>query len=89
MSWFKRFSVFLILLILVSTFVAVLHHHENTADDHDCPICVVSHHLSASGQSPVEFDGVPFITETTYVAPRSVLTDIFFVSLLSNRAPPA
>ncbi len=89
MGWYKRFTAFLILLLLVSTFVAVPHYHDNTADDHDCPICLVCHHQHATSQSTVTFDGVPFVAEAMYAVPASTITENIFIALLSNRAPPA
>jgi hypothetical protein len=85
----KRFTVFFILLLVLSTFVAVSHHHENTADDHDCPICVVSHHQPATGQSTVAFEGAPCFTEAALIAPSSVFTDNLLFFSLSTRGPPA
>jgi hypothetical protein len=89
MNRYRRFTVFLILLVLVSTFVAVVHRHDNPAADHDCPICLVSHHQQATSQSTVAFDAPPFITETTVAFPASDLIEQIVVSLLKNRAPPA
>jgi len=88
MRWNKRIAVFLILLFLVSTFVEVSHHHENTADDHDCPICIAINHLPATGQWMVAFDSVPCFTETTVVAPLPVFLGHFSYSSLKDRAPP-
>ncbi len=88
MLWNKRIIVLLILLFLVSTFVAVSHHHENTADDHDCPICIAINHVPATGQWMVVFNSVPHFTETTFVAPSPVFTDNLFSHSLRNRAPP-
>jgi hypothetical protein len=88
MVWNKRITVFLILLFLVSTVVAASHHHENTADDHECPICIASNHLAATSQWVVAFDSVPYFTETTVVAPSSVLADTLFSTSRRNRAPP-
>ncbi len=88
MSWRKRFSVLFILRLLVSTFVAVGHHHDNTADDHDCPICLVSHHQQATGQATVAFDATPFVTGTTYAIPAAALVEQTVISLFQNRAPP-
>ncbi len=88
MVWYKRFSVFLILLLLASTFVAVGHHHDNTADDHDCPICLVSHHQQATSQTAAAFDGIPFIAETACASPATDPVEQIVVSLLQNRAPP-
>jgi hypothetical protein len=85
----KRLTAFLILVLLVSAFVAAPHHHDNTAGDHDCPICLVSHHLQAASQSTVAFDVTPFITETTFASPATDLIEQIVVSLLKNRAPPA
>jgi len=84
----KRITVFLILLFLASTFVVVSHHHENTADDHGCPICIASNHLSATSQWAVAFDSVPCFTETTVVTPSSVFNATFSSYSLKNRAPP-
>jgi hypothetical protein len=88
MGWNRRFSFLLILLLLVSTFVSVVHHHDNIADNHDCPICLVSHHQQATSQSTSAFDGTPFITETTYASPVENLVEQVIVSLFKNRAPP-
>jgi hypothetical protein len=88
MLWRKRITAFLILILLVSTFVAVSHHHGNTADDHDCPICIASNHLSATSQWVAAFDSIPFFAEITVVAPSPVFADSFSSYSLNNRAPP-
>jgi len=89
MRWYKKVIAFSILLLLVSTFAVALHHHENAADNHNCPICLVSHHQQAASRATVAFDGIPFITETIYSAPAPEITELTFISLLANRAPPA
>lgn len=90
MGLYKRFTAFIILLLLVSTLVVVTHHHEDTAaDHHDCAICLVSHHQQATSESTVAFDGVPFITESSYAAFAPVLAEKIFIACLNNRAPPA
>ena len=88
MLWNKRITVFLILFLIVSTFEAVSHHHDNVADDHDCPICIASNHLSATSQWAAAFDSIPCFTETTVVAPSPVFNDTFSSYSLNNRAPP-
>jgi hypothetical protein len=88
MRWNKRITVFLILLFLVSTFVEVSHHHENTADDHDCPICIAINHQAATSQWMVAFDSVPCFMETTVVAPLPLFAENLFIYSLNNRAPP-
>jgi hypothetical protein len=88
MLWSKRITFFLILLFLVSTFVATSHHHENTADDHDCPICIASNHLSATSQWTMAFDSIPYFIEATVVAPSPVFISTLFFYSLRNRAPP-
>jgi len=88
MRWNKRIAVFLILLFLVSTFVAVSHHHENTADDHDCPICIAVNHVPATSQSMVAFDSAPCFTEIIVVAPTPVFAENLFFYSLNTRAPP-
>jgi len=85
----NQFSIFLILLLIFSTFVALPHHHVNTADNRDCPICVVSHHQPATSHSFSAIDGVPCFTETTFVASVPALTDKLFFFSLSTRGPPA
>jgi len=85
----KRLTVFLILALLLSTFAAVLHHHDTAADDHDCSICLVRHHQHATGQKTVAFDGVPNFTKTIYSAPALFIAEKIFVSSLKDRAPPA
>lgn len=89
MNWHRRFTAILILLLLVSAFVAVFHHHADTADDRDCPICLVSHHQYASGQTIAAWDGVPFSLETRCVIFDPVITEKIFTSSRSGRAPPA
>ena len=89
MSRSTRFSAFLILILLVSAFVAVHHHHDGAADDHDCHLCLVNRHHYATIQPSVVFDGNPFFTATIYVAPVSVITENIIVSCRNNRAPPA
>ena len=89
MNRIKHFTAFLILLLLTATFVAVVHHHENTADDHDCPICLVSNHQQATSQSTVAFDGVPVVVEAVFDAPSPANPDQLFISFFNNRAPPA
>ncbi len=88
MNWHKRFTAFLILFLLLSTFVAVLHHHDNTIDDHDCPICLISHQQNATGHTTNAFDSVPFFVETRCVTSIPVIAVRIFTSFQSNRAPP-
>jgi len=88
MLWNKRITVFLILLFLVATVVAASHHHENTADDHQCPVCIASNHLSGTSQCVVAFDSAPYFTETTVATPSPVFIDTLFSYSLRNRAPP-
>ena len=85
----KRFIVSLILLFLLATFVEVSHHHENTDDDHDCPICTAINHQSASSPLSFAFDCTPCLTETTFVSPAPVLTDTLVIFYRSTRGPPA
>jgi hypothetical protein len=89
MIWHKRFTAFVILFLLLSTFVAAVHHHDNTANDHDCPICLVSQHQHATSQTAIAFDGVPFFLETLYVTSAPVIIEKIFTSFQSDRAPPA
>ena len=89
MGSYKRFAVFLILLFFLSTLAAVSHHHENTADDHDCPICIANNHQSATGPLAAVFDGIPCLTETTVVVFVPARTENLFVSSRRTRGPPA
>ncbi len=89
MIWHRRFSAFLILLLLLSTFVAVSHHHDNVVADHDCPICLVNHHQHATSQTTIAIDGAPFFLETIYVAAAPLIIEKVFTSFQTNRAPPA
>jgi len=84
----KRVIVFLVLFLLLSTFVAASHSHENTAD-HDCPVCIAGNRLSATGPLVVAFDGIPCFTETTFVASAPVLADTLLSRSRSTRGPPA
>ncbi len=88
MLWNKHITGFFILLFLVSTFMVTSHHHENTVDDHDCPICIAGNHLSAASQWMSTFDTVPNFTATTVDAPAPVFIDNIFSHSLRNRAPP-
>jgi hypothetical protein len=88
MLWNKRIAVFLILLLLVSTLAVVSHHHKDSADDHDCPICIASNHLSATSEWAVAFDSITSFTEITVVALSPVFIDNLFFYSLNNRAPP-
>lgn len=85
----NHFTAFLILLLLVSTFVAAPHYHADIADHHDCSVCVVSNHQPGTSQSALVFDGIPCFTETTVVVPSPVFPSNILISFLSNRAPPA
>jgi len=85
----SHFPLFLIFVLILSAFVELPHHHENTADDHDCPTCVASHHTPAVSASVAAFDGKPCFADTIFPVPAPVIPDNIFVSLLNNRAPPA
>ncbi len=89
MSRVKSLVVFLVLILLASTIVAVSHNHENTVNDYDCPICVVSNHQQATSESMVAFDGVPFIAEAICLVPAPAIAEQQFIASLNNRAPPA
>jgi hypothetical protein len=89
MSWNKRLTAFFIPLLLVSTFVAVFHFHADVADHHECPICVVSHHQPATGQSAATYEVVPCFIESTIVVTSQHFTDDLFFTSHNNRAPPA
>lgn len=88
MFWNKRITVLLILLLLLSTFVTVLHFHEDLKDHDDCPICIASNHQSATGPSVPSFNGIPCYSEKTVVTPTVAFTDNFFSYSLKSRAPP-
>jgi len=85
----NHLSVFLILLLLLSTFVAVPHYHPDIADHHDCPICVASHHQPVTGLSAASFNDAPYFIEVKQVLPSSVITENIFISSLNTRGPPA
>jgi hypothetical protein len=85
----RGLTAFLVLLLLVATFVAIPHCHDNTIDHHDCPICLVSHYQQATSQSTIAFDGIPFITKSTYALYTTDYVEQIVISFLKNRAPPA
>jgi hypothetical protein len=85
----KRFAVFLILILLLATLVAVSHRHENTTDDHDCPICIANDHQSATDHSTGAFDITPHVTETSVVVSAPALNENLLVASCSTRGPPA
>ena len=89
MSCHKRLTVILIPLLLASTFAAASHFHADAAERHECPVCVVSHHQPATGQTAVTFETIPCFTETTFVASAHLFIDNPFFISRSNRAPPA
>jgi len=76
---YKRFTVFLTLILLLSTLVAVFHHLKNTADDHDCLICIVSNHQSETSTSTAAFGIAPYSTETIVVIYVPSLTENLLV----------
>jgi hypothetical protein len=86
---YKRFTLFFILLLLLSTLVAVSHHHDNTADNHNCPVCIAGNHQSAAGPSTVAFDGIPCLTETAIVASAPTPIEQLLFSSRNTRGPPA
>lgn len=88
MSWNKRIAVLLIVLFVGAVLTAASHHHENSADDHDCPICLANHHLAAI-QPAAAFDGALCFCETASLIPAPELAGWIFTSLLGTRAPPA
>ncbi len=85
----SQFTILLILLLVASTFVALPHYHTNTADDHDCPICVVSLHQPAAGPLSPVVDGVPCLVATVSAAVSPVFAEKLLSCSLNNRAPPA
>ena len=89
MGWHKRFTVFFIPLVLISTLVAVSHYHADTTDHHECPICVVNHHQPAADPSVFALEGNPFFIETTFVSTTQDFTAYLFSFPRNNRAPPA
>jgi hypothetical protein len=89
MRRFKQLIVFLIVLLLVSTVATALHHHDNIADNHNCPVCLIGNHQQAASRATIAFDGIPFITESIYSAPPQEIADQTVISLLASRAPPA
>lgn len=89
MSRRNQFPLFLVLLLLFSTIVALPHYHDNTADDHDCPLCIANNHQSATGPLAAVFDGIPCLTETTVVVSVPARTENLFVSSRRTRGPPA
>lgn len=85
----KRVIAFFALILLLSTFTAALHHHEKTADDHGCPVCIACNHHSATGPLVVASDGIPWLTETTFIASAPALADTLLSRSRSTRGPPA
>lgn len=85
----RRFTVVLILLLLLSPFVTVSQQHDNTVDDNDCHFCIAMNNQTAAGPLAVAFDGTPLFTETRFVASAPVLTDIISLSSHGTRGPPA
>jgi hypothetical protein len=86
---YRRFTVYLIPLLLLSTLVAVSHHHDNAVADHDCPVCIAINHQTATGPLAVAFDGIPFFTETRLDVFAPAIIDTFSFFSRSTRGPPA
>jgi len=87
----KRLSLFIICLLLVSSLLTALHHHDVAGGDHhDCPICAVSNHQAADcGQTFAFAPGTPSSrTSTQLQAVSSPVTSPCY-SPANNRAPPA
>ena len=84
----RHFIVFVILILLATVSLAALHSHGNTADDHGCPICLVSNHQYAADLSAAVYDGVPAVATSVHASPQAIFSDHIFFSVLSNRAPP-
>lgn len=85
----KRLTAFLIVLLLVSAFVAVPHHHDDTGRLRDCPLCLVNHHQHAASHAPIACGCIPFIAKTIPAVPAPIIAEQYFISLLNGRAPPA
>lgn len=85
----KQLSLFILCLILFASVATAFHHHEDTADHGDCPICVVSHHQQATGSAPVVVT-----VSRGYICVTRILHALSFQSAAvytpaNNRAPPA
>jgi hypothetical protein len=89
MVWRKRITAFLILILLTATVVEVSHSHVDTADHHDCPICVASHHQPATGTSSVALEVTPWFTQTSFVAEYQFFAENPFSFSRTTRGPPA
>jgi hypothetical protein len=90
MGRYRRYAIFLLVLVLFfSTTAVVSHCHENTSDDIDCPICIAVNYQSVAALSIAAFDTIPFLTETTVNISTPLLTENLFVASCSTRGPPA
>lgn len=85
----KRLSLLFISLIFLSTLVAAFHHHDDGADHHDCPICVVHHQQANVSCTAPSGEIQRQLTETAYLRPIVVVVTKTFFTPANDRAPPA
>jgi len=77
-----------IVVLVVSTFLVVMHQHENTVADHDCPVCAV--HPQPACCPTIASHGAPLCIES--ICPLSEPAfgqGLVIASILKDRAPPA
>jgi hypothetical protein len=81
-------TLVLVSLLLAGFFALAFHHHAAAGDHDDCPICTVTHQLSAAVFNPFFF-GLFLVILASGPAEKAALLYSSFVSNLSSRAPPA
>ena len=86
---YKRLSLIFVCLLLLSTLVTALHHHDDAGDHHDCPVCVVGLHQPASTAGPFVFTIIQTFHLNTYLTPAITAPATSLYATANNRAPPA
>lgn len=84
------FAGILVFIVVLSLFAAILHHHDGTHSEHECPACRLIQTLSLTLLSaaavllirPATEREFAFISETSFQSNRKT-------SKLKDRAPPA
>jgi hypothetical protein len=85
----KRLSLFLVILLLLSTLVEAFHYHDDGDDHPECSICAATHQQSDTGFTPPVCEIQRHVTETVYVQPVLAVASKTIFTPANNRAPPA
>ena len=85
----KRISLFLTILLLLSTLAGSFHYHADGADHPDCSICLAQHQQADSSYIFSSPEILREFTETLFARTAPVVIAKFCYTPANNRAPPA